>query len=289
MGATTGEYAGSAAGRDGPARRPLAASTARGPRGWLPVYEYRMRVYRRVWRGSLGSRILSPLLFLLAMGLGLGSLVDKGSGGIPHAGVVTPYLLFIVPAIIASQAMFTAMGESTWPVLGAIRWSGVFYAMLASPLRVVDVVRGHFAFVATQLTMATAIFMAVSAAFGGFRSWLALLCLPVSVLTGMAFTTLVTAFSGQQESDTGFNVLFRLVMTPLMLFSGTFFPIEALPVWLRPAAWVTPLWHGVEANRALSLGQGSAVAVLGHVVVLVAFCAGGWWLAVRSFRGRLVV
>lgn len=131
--------------------------------------------------------------------------------------------------------------------------------------------------------------MGVAAAFGGFRSWAALWLLPVAGLTGLAFTTLVVAFSARQENDGGFNLLFRLGQTPMMLFSGTFFPISQLPVWLQPLAWVTPLWHGVEANRAIALGTGSLVGILGHLLALAAFAGLGWWLALVSLRKRLVV
>jgi lipooligosaccharide transport system permease protein len=131
--------------------------------------------------------------------------------------------------------------------------------------------------------------MAVGAAFGAWASWWVGLCLPVGVLTGLAFAAPIFAFSATQEGDDGFNVLFRFIITPLFLFSGTFFPVDQLPVWLRPVAWVTPLWHGVQANRELALGVATPAAVLGHVAYLLAVVVLGGWLALRSFRRRLVV
>ena len=116
--------------------------------------------------------------------------------------------------------------------------------------------------------------MAVSAAFGAFPSWWVLLCLPVTVLVGLAFTVPIFAFSAKQESDGGFNILFRFVITPLFLFSGTFFPIEQLPAVLRPVAWLTPLWHGVDANRELALGSPDFARVGLHVLFLLAFVGG---------------
>ena len=175
--------------------------------------------------------------------MGLGSLVNSSSGGIEVGGQTVPYLLFVVPAILAVTCMSTGMGESSWPVLGAIKWFGTYHAMLATPARVVDILLGHCAYVVTMVGLASAIFMVVALAFGGFASWTALWCLPVALLVGLAFATPVTALSSRLENDTGFNVLFRLVQTPLMLFSGTFFPISQLPGWLQPVAWVTPLWH----------------------------------------------
>jgi lipooligosaccharide transport system permease protein len=248
------------------------------------VFGYFATVYKRTWRGSIIARFLSPLFFLLSMGVGLGSLVDSTAGGVD--GV--PYLQFVVPAIVATQSMWVAMGESTYQVLGYIKWNMGYHAMLASPMRVRDVLAGHFLSVASHLTLATAIFMAVAALFGGFSSWWAVLCLPIAVLTGMAFVTPIFAFSARQEGDNGFNILFRWIMTPLMLFSGTFFPIEQLPAWMQPLAWVTPLWHGVEACRSVSTGSVALAPFVGHVAVLAGYAAVGWWLAERAFTRRLV-
>ena len=180
------------------------------------------------------------------------------------------------------------MGESTYQVLGYIKWNMGYHAMLATPLGVRDILVGHLLSVVGHLTLATTIFMAVAALFGGFSSWWALLCLPIAVLTGMAFTVPIFAFTARQEGDSGFNILFRWIMTPLMLFSGTFFPVDQLPVWMQPVAWLTPLWHGVEAERALALGTGSLPGVAGHLLALAGFAALGWWLALLSLRKRLV-
>ncbi len=252
---------------------------------WGGVATYLFTVYRRTWRGSLIERFLMPLLFLLSMGLGLGSLVDREAGGV--AGVT--YLEFVVPAIVAVQTMWVAMGESTYQVLGFIKWNRSYHGMLATPLGVRDVLVGHLLVVAAHMVVATTIFLAVAAAFGSFASWWVLLTLPVAVLTGMAFAVPVFAFTATQDGDAGFAVLFRFVVTPLMLFSGTFFPVDQLPGWMQPLAWVTPLWHGVASSRALALGDVEVLPLLGHVLVLVVFVAvGGIW-AVRTFTRRLVV
>ncbi len=260
----------------------------RPPRApWRFIYEYHLRVYRRTWRGSVTTKILMPLLILLSMGVGLGSLVNSSAGGITVGGRTVPYVLFLVPAILAVQSMTTGMGESSWPVLGAIKFFGGYHAMLATPARVGDIVKAHCAYVATQGLLSAVLFMVVVVPFRGFASWDALWCLPVSVLTCLAFATPVMALTSRMEDESGFNVLFRLGQTPLMLFSGTFFPIDQLPGWLQPVAWVTPLWHGVEANRALALGTGSLAGVLGHVLVLVVFTGLGWALAHRGLTRRL--
>ena len=188
----------------------------------------------------------------------------------------------------STQTMWVAMGESTYAVLGYIKWNMGYHAMLASPMGVRDVLRGHFLSIATQLALATSIFMAIAALFGGFSSWAALWCLPIAVLTGMAFVTPIFAFTAKQEGDDGFNILFRLVMIPLFLFSGTFFPIGQLPALLEGIARVTPLWHGVELARDATLGR-LAVADLGHTAYLLAWVVVGTWLAVDGLRRRMAV
>ena len=250
----------------------------------LAVFTYFLTVYKRTWRGSIIGRFLSPLFFLLAMGIGLGSLVDDRVGGVEGL----PYLQFVVPAIVATQTMWVAMGESTYQVLGYIKWNMGYHAMLATPMTVRDVLRGHFLAVAAHLTTATAIFMAVASLFGGFGSVAAVFCLPIAILTGMAFATPIFAFTARQEGDDGFNILFRWVVTPLMLFSGTFFPVDQLPGWMQPIAWATPLWHGVEACRAVATGGVVWAPFVGHLLVLAVYVAVGWWLAERSFAKRLV-
>ena len=222
------------------------------------------------------------------MGVGLGSLVNSSSGGIEVGGQTVPYLLFVVPAILAVTCMSTGMGESSWPVLGAIKWFGTYHAMLATPARVVDILLGPLRLrrspwsVSPRRSSWSWRWRSAGSPRGppsGACRW--------PLLVGLAFAMPVTALSSRLENDTGFNVLFRLVQTPLMLFSGTFFPISQLPGWLQPVAWVTPLWHAVEAERALALGSGSLAGVLGHIAALVGFAAVGWVLALRGLTSRL--
>jgi len=264
----------------------VSATTSRlAPARWRPVFGSWLTAYKRTWRGSIFGRFLSPLMFLLSIGLGLGSLVDKSSGGVN--GV--PYLQYVVPGILAAQSMWVAMGESTYPVMGAIRWNEKYHAMLATPIGINDILFGHLLYVAMQVTGATAIFILVAALFGSFGSWWVLLCLPITVLTGMAFAVPVFAFSAKQQTDSGFNILFRFIMTPLFLFSGIFFPVSQLPALMRPIAWVMPLWHGVQADRSLALGSPDFAAIAAHTAYLLVVIVVGWWLARRAFTTRLVI
>lgn len=255
-------------------------------RMWRRALSFWWMSYRRIWRGSVFSQFLSPLLFLGAMGYLLGELVDGGPrGGIP--GVT--YIAFVAPGILAAQAMQTAVSESTFPVMAAIKWRRQYLAMLATPLGIRDVLVGHIVFVVIRVAMTSTIFLAVAAAFGAITSWWAVLALPVAVLCGLAFAAPVFAFSGTQSEGQGFNVLLRFVVMPMFLFSGTFFPIDQLPGWLQPIAWATPLAHAVELCRNLALGTpalGGAAVNVGYLLVWVVV---GVWLAHISFRRRMVV
>lgn len=247
------------------------------------VASYFLIVYRRTWKGSLFSRFASPLLFLLAMGLGLGSLVNASSGGVD--GV--PYLQFVAPGMVAVQAMMVAVSESTYPVYGLFTWNRMYHSMLATPLTVTDLLLGHLSVVAAQGGIATIAFVLVAALFGGFSSWWVLLAVPVGVLVTLAFAVPIFGFSSRAKGDGAFNVVYRLVITPLMLFSGVFFPIDRLPGWFEPVAWVTPLWHGVELVRG-SAHASLAPFDLVHLAVLLLFIGLGWVYAHRGMTRKLI-
>jgi lipooligosaccharide transport system permease protein len=242
-------------------------------------------LYKRTWRGTVFTSVLNPVLLLAAMGLGLGSLVNQ------HAGQTSlgtdSYIAFVGPGLMAAAAMQMGAAESMYPLMAAIKWLRIFDGMLASPLEVPDLVLGHLGWAAIRLVVGATVFTVALVVFGAAESVLVVLAIPAAVLCGLAFTSTIAAFTATQQNDIGFSVVFRLGVMPLFLFSGTFFPVSQLPSGLRPVAYVTPLWHGVELCRSLSLGRGSVAADLGHAVVLVAFVVAGVGLADRTFQARL--
>jgi lipooligosaccharide transport system permease protein len=242
--------------------------------------------YRRTWRGSIYSSVLSPVLYLGAMGLGLGSLID--ARGTASLGGVS-YLAFLAPGLLAAGAMQTAISNSTFPVLGSVKWFKTYQAAAATPLRPRDIFHGHLLFTLLRLTMNGAIFLAVMAAFGAVRSPWVLAALPVAVLTGLAFAAPVEAFAVLQTREQPFSIIYRFGLIPLFLFSGTFFPVSRLPAWARPFAYATPLWHGVTLCRSLSLGTVTAGGALEHLTYLVVLAAAGIVAAQRAYRRRLYV
>jgi lipooligosaccharide transport system permease protein len=249
------------------------------------VFEHRLVLYRRTFRSSIFSSFLSPVLFLTAMGLGLGSYVSNSAslGGVP-------YLDFLAPGLLAAMAMQTASFEATFPIIRGFIWNKVFHAMAATPIAPRDIALGSLLWIAARLTLTAAIFTLVIVLFGAFESPLVVFCVPAAVLTGMAFAGPIAAFSATQKNPNRFATIFRFGITPLFLFSGTFFPITSLPPGLQVVAWLTPLFHGVELTRSLSLGTigDDPVAAVVDVVYLATMAGVGAWLATRTVERRLI-
>jgi lipooligosaccharide transport system permease protein len=264
------------------ARRPLPPGIV----FTLRAFERALIVYRRVWRGTLFISFLAPMLYLAAIGLGLGGYVNRAGGASLPGG---SYLAFLAPGLVAAQAMNVAAFECAYPVLGQIIWNGSFNAMLATPMRVRNILAAHLAYVSLRVVLVSVAFLIVVGLVGAAPTPLAGAgLLGVAMLTGLAFAGPVTAFSAVQRTDTGFAYMFRFVITPLYLFSGTFFPIDRLPDFLRPVAYATPLYHGVDLARHVALGGGDLAGGLGHVTVLLFYAALGVAFAGRNLYRRLV-
>jgi lipooligosaccharide transport system permease protein len=249
------------------------------------AYEHNFLLYRRTWRGSIFSSFLSPVMFLIAMGIGLGTYVNATSA----ASVGGAYLQFLAPGLLAATLMQTASFESAFPVIGGFNWDRRFHAMHAAPLTPFTIAAGHVAWLSTRLVLVGVAFGLVMVLFGAARSPLFVLAVPAAVLTGLAFATPLTAYMATQRNPEHFFYLFRFAITPLFLFSGTFFPIDRLPNVIQPIAWITPLWHGVDLCRALALGTATQAPLLQlvHVAYLATFAIVGMVLTTRQFARRL--
>ena len=250
----------------------------------LRAYEFWLTAYRRTWRGTVVTSVVNPVFYLGALGVGLGTLVNKSAttpGGVE-------YLAFVAPGVLAATAMQIGTVEASWPVLGSIKWTRSYFAMLGTPLDVRDIVVGHQLWMATRVVTSSAVYLAVIAAFGGIHSALAVLALPVCLLIGSAFSAPMAAYAATRESDSAFTAVFRFAVVPMFLFSGTFFPISRLPVPLEQIAYVTPLWHGVDMCRGLTLGTIGWAAALGHAAYLLAWAAVGLFAAQRTYSRRLM-
>jgi lipooligosaccharide transport system permease protein len=221
------------------------------------------------------------------MGVGLGSLVHRGQG---TDGL--SYQQFVAPGLLAATAMQIGAGEAMYPVLASIKWVRNYHAMAATPLTPTDILIGHLMWVASRVALASGIYLAVVAMFGGVRSPIGVLALPVCVLIGLAFAAPVMGFAASRETDSGFAPLQRFLIVPMFLFSGTFFNVTMLPSAVRPIAYATPLWHGVRLVRDLTTGHleaGGGLAVAVHAAYLLALVGVGFFFALRAFRTKLAV
>ena len=223
----------------------------------------------------------------LLYGLGLGGFIDgNATGGV---GGAPSYLLFLAPGLLAMHAMQIAAFESSYPVVAGLKWTKFYHAMAATPLRVVDIVLGALAFVVVRLLIVTVVFSLVLVAFGAITSWLWLLSILSAVLVGAAHAAPTMAMAGYSREESWLAMYFRLLIVPMGLFSGAFFPLSQLPDLLQVVALVVPLWHGVELVRGLALGSLGLSAALLHIGYLLLWTVVGTLLAVRTFSRRLVM
>ena len=253
--------------------------------GSLRQLDYWWTVFKRTWRGGVITSFVSPLFYVVGMGVLLGGFVSADPAQLDGA---TSYLDFVVPGLVAAHAMQIAVGETTYPVMGGIKWHKSYHAQMATPLGVRDIVNAHLGFVAFRIGSACAVFLLVLAPFGVFATWWGpVLAWPVLLLLGMAFATIVFGISARMRSEEGFGMIFRLGVIPLMLFSGSFFPIANLGPVLQTVAWFTPLWHGVDLTRMLCLDTIELPLALVHLAVLGGLTAFGWPWAIRGLEGRM--
>lgn len=251
----------------------------------LRFLEHDLLVFRRGWHSYVLSGLTQPFLYLIAMGIGLGIYVNRNSAEL--GGV--PYLNYLAPALLVTQAMMGAAAESAWPIMSKFAWDKTYLAALNTPLRATDLLAGDLLWIVFRVTLTSVLFLLAIVALGAAASPMVVLAVPVAILTGLAFAAPIMAYTATQKSDQAFNTLFRFGITPLFLFSGTFFPVEKLPLPLQPVAWATPLYHGVSLGRGLALGHLDPLADAVHLAVLVAFAVVGVLVARITFRRRLEV
>ena len=254
--------------------------------GAARLFDYWAIAYKRTWKGSVISSFVTPLLYVLAMGVLLGGFIKGDPAKLEGA---TSYLAFVAPGMVAAQAMTTVFGEVTYPVMGMVKWHKSYYGMTASPLGVPDVILSHLGFVTFRVATTCAVFLAVMAPFGVFESVPGVIgAFFVQLLIGLAFATPIYAFSAGLKDESAFSLVFRLGMIPLFLFSGAFFPVSNLNPWMEALAKLTPLWHGVDLTRMLTLGEVDWSMATVHVAYLVALTLAGWFWAVRRLTRRMI-
>ena len=265
-----------------------AEVSAAKARRWGAFY-YAEQVLRVMW--GYGWSILmysvgQPVAYLFAMGVGLATLVDADSAT-AFGGV--SYLAFIAPALLVSAAVMTAANEFTFPVMGGFKWRRTYYGPHASPLTPEQIAAGHIIAVTLRLLLQSAIYFAAVALFGASPSGWGWAGIVVATLAGLSFGLPLMAYSASIREDKGqFALVMRFIVMPLFLFSGTFFPLDTLPLAVRWIGWISPIWHGTELGRVFTYGyQEPPVLTMVHMVVLVVLAVLGWILTKREFVRRL--
>lgn len=251
------------------------------------VAEARLRTMRSYLQTMIATGIGTPVIYLYALGVGLATLVDANMGSGANGGV--SYLIFVAPALLCSAALTIATEEFSYPIMLGFKWNPTFFAMNAAPMSGGQIINGVTISVIIRLVAQSAVYYAFMLVFGAVPGPFGWLTIGISVLTGMSLGALLMAYATHLKEDKGqFNYIMRFGVIPMTLFSGTFFPLSTLPVWLHWIGWISPLWHGVELSRVVSYGYEEPVWLsIVHVAYLVLLVVVGWVLARRLAVKRL--
>lgn len=245
---------------------------------WLPVWQRNFRVWVKLIGPALLGNFGEPLLYLMALGYGLGSFVGSVQG--------MSYLAFLASGTVCSSTMMTASFESMFSAYTRMDVQKTWDAMLATPLDVKDVVIGEAMWAATKSLISGTAILVVAASLGTVAGWQAVLTLPIMLLTGLCFSAmalLVTAFAKNYDFFLYYNTL---IITPMLLVGGVFFPLDEMPALVRETAQWFPLVHAVDLIRPLMTGS-NPTQILLHLGVLAAYTAMASTLAIRLIKRRL--
>ncbi len=216
------------------------------PKGAYRFWQRNAFIFRRIFPVTITTNFLEPVIYLLAMGFGIGAYLTTIGG--------LPYLTFVATGLVATSAMFAATFECTYNAYVQMYYEKVYDGAITTPLEIEDVVVGEILWGATRSVLYGTGFLLVIALFGTVRSPLALLVPPLFFLSGLMFSVVAMTFTAVNPNIDFFTFYFALFITPMFMFSGIFFPLDALPAWVSTATWLTPLSHVVRLSRALTLG-----------------------------------
>lgn len=253
----------------------------------LREFTYWLHRYRRTWRGTVVISVANPLLFLAALGAGLGKLVNQGASPYLHGA---SYLAFFAPGLLAAASMQTAFVESAGPVYQSARGRGNYRAAAITPLRPQDIFLGHLLFMLFRLTLTATAFVLVVIATGAVPIGRALPLIPSAVLTGFAFAAPLAAWAVGVKRPSRIQSLFRFVLLPLYMFSGTFFSPDQLPPWLHHVVAVTPLYQGIALCRGIALpghGTSGTSGLFGYALYLAVLAILGIAAGLRTYPRNL--
>lgn len=250
--------------------------------GALYAAERRFRAEVPFWHTFLLTALGNPIAYLAAMGIGLGSLVRADIGGVP-------YLLFVAPALLVSTVCTTGAGWGTWPIMSGFKWEKNYLSAAATPLTPGQIALGEAVSAAVRLLLQGVAFWMLGFAFGAWPGQWSVLTVPIGALAGLAFFSPLAAYAATlKDEGIQFNFIQRLVLMPMFLFAGTFFPLESMPPYLQWVGWFSPMWHGTQLARVASYGMPyPMLGIVGHLMFLVVLTVLGLVAARRTFTRRL--
>jgi lipooligosaccharide transport system permease protein len=240
------------------------------------------------WKAIIAAvDIGNPLFYLIAVGIGIGVLVEKSSGTSGTFGI--EYIAFIAPALLANSAIAAVMDECVFPTIEGFKWRKLFFAQNSTPITGPQIAIGVYLAALSRAIFSVSVYYTLLLAFDVVDFGTSALLIPIAVLGGGAFGAVILFFAAKIEKDDQFfNILGRLVIMPMFLFSGTFFPLSSMPIYLQPIGWVSPLWHATELGRAAAFDYNtSALMASIHFIYLAALVITGLALATRQFERRL--
>ncbi len=248
---------------------------------WVPVFRRNLLVWRKLMLPSLVGNIAEPLITLVAFGYGLGALV----GQVQMQGAVLPYIVFLASGSICMSAMNAASFEALYSAFSRMHVQRTWDGIMNAPVQLDDVVMAEMLWAAFKSLFTTTVILLVMLALGISHSPWLLLALPLLALVGMVFASIALVFNALAKGYDFFTYYFTLFLTPTMFLSGVFFPREQLPGFMQAFAQWLPLTAAVELIRPLFLGHWPAQAAQ-HLLVLLAYGVGGFWLALSLTRRR---
>ena len=246
---------------------------------FVPVWQRNLLVWRKLAFASILGNIADPLLYMLALGYGLGALVGDVAG--------MPYVAFIGTGMVCQSAMFTASFEGMYSAFSRMHVQRTWEGIINAPIALDDVVLAEWMWCGTKAVMSTAAILVVIMALGYGHTWLAIWILPLGFLVGLVFGAFGLVMNALAPGYDFFTYFFTLVITPMLLLSGVYFPVDQLPAWLAAVSNALPLKHAIDLARPLMLGRiPDAVAL--HLAVLLAYAVAAYYVALVLTRRRLL-
>jgi len=251
------------------------------------VAEYRLRNMSHWWAAIMAFGLGNPVLYLVSVGIGIGGLVDKASGGHLLGGV--PYLQFVAPALLASAAIQGVMDEVTFPVLEGFTWTQYFHAINSTSVSPRQIANGVFIAAIARGIWTVVLYGGILLLFGAIPLSSVLPLASSSLIAGIAWSAVIMAVSANVVNDDGvFAIIGRFVIAPMFLFSGTFYPLSLMPIYLQWIGWISPLWHSTQLGRDFTIGEVEPVwLVVTHYAYFSVLLGLGLAITYRAFVRKL--